>query len=415
MSDIDSTTVVNPRAQRGLTLATTRTITRSEKGWIVPSQSGKGSYIVSLSLLHCTCPDYETRRLKCKHIFAVEHVVCNRAHEVKQAKTPIPKPKRPTYPQDWPAYNAAQTNEKAQFMILLYDLCRGIPETAHDFGRPRLPLADMVFSAAFKIYSTFSARRFMTDLKDAHSKGYISKVPHFNSIYNYMELESLTPLLKELITVSSLPLKAVEVDFAVDSSGFTTSNYVSWYNTRYGHEQDNHDWIKAHLMCGVKTNVVTSVEITGPYANDSPQLRPLVGATARNFTLRDVTADKAYSSRANLELVDSAGGMPYIPFKTSTTGEGGGSVLWNKLWHFYNLHRAEFLAHYHKRSNIEATFWMIKSKFDTRLRSKMDRAIINEALLKVLCHNVCVVIQSMYELGIDPTFCAGSQVAQKAA
>jgi hypothetical protein len=35
---------------------------------------------------------------------------------------------------------------------------------------------------------------------------------------------------------------------------------------------------------------------------------------------------------------------------------------------------------------------------------KTETAQINEALCKVLCHNLCCVIQSMHELGIDPTF-----------
>jgi len=71
------------------------------------------------------------------------------------------------------------------------------------------------------------------------------------------------------VYLSSLPLKAVETDFAVDSSGFGTSGFVTWYNARYGHEQDNRDWLKAHLMIGVKTNVVTSVEISGRHAPDA--------------------------------------------------------------------------------------------------------------------------------------------------
>jgi hypothetical protein len=50
--------------------------------------------------------------------------------------------------------------------------------------------------------------------------------------------------------------------------------------------------------------------------------------------------------------------------------------------------------------------WMIKSKFSEHIRSKTDTAIINELLCKVLCHNIYVVIQFMYELGIGPTFCA---------
>jgi len=47
---------------------------------------------------------------------------------------------------------------------------------------------------------------------------------------------------------------------------------------------------------------------------------------------------------------------------------------------------------------------MIKSKFGQRLRSRTLTAQINEALCKVLCHNVCVVIQSMHELNITPEF-----------
>jgi transposase len=64
----------------------------------------------------------------------------------------------------------------------------------------------------------------------------------------------------------------------------------------------------------------------------------------------------------------------------------------------------EFMRHYHKRSNVECTFSMIKRKFGERLRSKTRTAQENETLCKVLCHNLCCVIQSMYELGVEPDF-----------
>jgi hypothetical protein len=47
---------------------------------------------------------------------------------------------------------------------------------------------------------------------------------------------------------------------------------------------------------------------------------------------------------------------------------------------------------------------MIKAKFGDSLRSKTDTAMVNEALAKVLCHNVCCLIQSMYELDVEPVF-----------
>lgn len=256
----------------------------------------------------------------------------------------------------------------------------------------------------YKVYSTVSTRRFNGDLEEACTKGYLASVPHFNTIVKYFDNAALAPLLRTLIQQSSLCLKSVDVDFAVDSSGFSTSRYVRWYNARYGHEQDNHDWMKVHLMTGVKTNIVTSVEITGRYSNDSPHFKPLVKATARNFKMRDVDADKAYLSKGNLELVATLGATPFIPFKSNTTGEGEGSILWEKLWHYYQLNREDFLTHYHKRSNVESTMWMIKSKFDEHIRNKTDEGIVNELYCKVLCHNICVVIQSKYELGIEPSF-----------
>lgn len=62
------------------------------------------------------------------------------------------------------------------------------------------------------------------------------------------------------------------------------------------------------------------------------------------------------------------------------------------------------MEHYHKRSNVESTFAMIKAKFGNGLRSKGRIAQINECLCKVLCHNICVVIQSIHELGIEADF-----------
>jgi hypothetical protein len=157
-----------------------------------------------------------------------------------------------------------------------------------------------------------------------------------------------------------------------------------------------------------------NVEISGPFANDAPYFAPLVEQTARRFTLREVSADKAYSARKNLAVVDREGGTPYIPFRSlAAGGKGDAPSLWRQLYHYYELRRDEFLEHYHKRSNVESTFNKIKAKFGSALRSKTDTALVNEALCTVLCHNLCCVIQSMHELGISPTFWADSAVTQE--
>ena len=64
------------------------------------------------------------------------------------------------------------------------------------------------------------------------------------------------------------------------------------------------------------------------------------------------------------------------------------------------------MQNYHKRSNVETTFSMIKAKFGERVRSRGRMAQINEVLCKVLCHNICCLIQSIYELGVESIFWA---------
>jgi hypothetical protein len=210
-----------------------------------------------------------------------------------------------TYGQEWSAYNQAQTQEKEKFQELLAELCKSIQEPEQGMGRKRLPLSDVVFASAFKVYSSVSGRRFMSDLRDAQSKGYLSKAAHYNSISRYLENPSLTPLLKSLIEASSLPLQSVESDFAVDSSGFSTCRFFQWVDAKYTDPQlmTKREWVKVHLMCGVRTNVVTAVEISDRFANDSPFFQGLVETTGRNFTMQEISADKAYLSAKNLQIV----------------------------------------------------------------------------------------------------------------
>ena len=223
--------------------------------------------------------------------------------------------------------------------------------------------------------------------------------PHYNSISRYLEDPALTPILKAMIEESAAPLRSVERDFAVDSSGFSTCNYVRWFDEKYGKERSEHVWLKCHAMVGVKTNVVTSVEITDAHGNDCPQFAGLVASTAQRFQMAEVSADKAYLSKANLALVESRGATPYIPFKSNSTGMTGNDQ-WSRLFGFFQFQRSTFLAHYHKRSNVETTFSMIKAKFGDSVRAKSDVAMVNEVLCKLVCHNLCVLIQEQHELGI---------------
>jgi hypothetical protein len=81
---------------------------------------------------------------------------------------------------------------------------------------------------------------------------------------------------------------------------------------------------------------------------------PLVERTAENSEVREVSADKAYLSRKNLNAVESVGDMPFIPSKSNTL-EPTEAGAWARIYHLFMYRREAYMEHYHKRSNFETT------------------------------------------------------------
>jgi len=285
---------------------------------------------------------------------------------------------------------------------MLRALVGGIVQPPHERGRPRLPLADVVFACVLKVYTGFSSRRVASDVRAAKDAGLIDDAPSHQTICRYLEDEALSPLLRALVLESASPLADIEHDFAVDSTGFSTCMYDRWFDEKYGRKRKRQKWVKAHAICGTNTHVITGLIVTDGDGADAPQLSELVTTTNGRFEIHKVTADKAYLSRRNLAVIDDLGAVPYIPFKLGTTGTG--PKLWQKMWAFYQYRRDDFLAEYHSRSNVETVFSMIKRKFGPGVRSKMLVSQVNELLCKVIAHNLCVLVASIYELGIETEF-----------
>lgn len=402
---------MDAREQRGLIIAATCRLNRLNDGtWLVPSQSnnsGNATYRVNLEAKTCTCLDHVDGGNVCKHYYAAMIV---RKRDVLpdgtviETKT-ITLTEKKVYKQDWPRYNYAQATEKRRFRVLLHDLCRLVPDRqrpASMTGTKPHAVSDALFAMAYKVYCGYSARRFSTDLEEAYEKGFTRKLIPGMKATTFMEDPYYTPILKELIGHSARPLRSVEKDFAIDSSGFSTCVYERWYDQKYGVTRTRGVWVKTHIASGVKTNIVTAVRILDKDAHDCPQFVPLVRETKTYFEIGEVSADKAYLSVENFEEVAKCGGQAFIAFKSNSTGAIGGAF--EKAFHYFQMRQEEYMQHYHKRSNVESTFSAVKRKFGARVASKNPVAMVNETLCKFLCHNLTCLIMEQELLGIVPGF-----------
>jgi transposase len=317
--------------------------------------------------------------------------------------------------QNWHAYNAAQVNEKPQFLRILHELCKEVEEPVHTIGRKPYQLKDVAFCLVYTTYTRLSSRRSQHDLDEAHAKDLIASVPSPTSIAGSMRREEMTDVLQGLITKSCLPLIEEEKIFAVDSTGLSLPRRRVWFNPHTKRREKRRDYVKLHVMCSTKMNIITCAEVSDGKANDGPYLRRLLESTARYFEISEVSADAAYLSGDNMLAVLTNGAIPYIAFRKDCALDADyKGNFWRDMLYLFKTRHPLFTEHYFLRNNVEATFHALKAKFGGNVRSKSPRGQINEALCKVLCHNICALIRAMYHLRVDPISWSEEKLRPKA-
>lgn len=268
---------MDAREQRGLVIAALCKLERNGSVWSVPSQSGDGKrYSVDPTLKTCTCPDHQEGGFCCKHIHAVSYVIQREVHSdgtVTETKS-VTFTEQKKHVQDWPKYNMAQSTEKSRFLVLLADLCGGIEESPYSGrGRPPIAIRERLFSCILKIYSTVSSRRFASDLVEAKERDYVNQGMHYNQVNVFLQDADTTDAMQQLVVRTFLPLRTVETTFAVDSSGFSVSRHVRWMDEKYGIERSGRDWVKCHLIVGVKPYPVIALDTLNGEINLEDKVR----------------------------------------------------------------------------------------------------------------------------------------------
>lgn len=328
-------------------------------------------------------------------------------------------------PFDWSTYNQTQMAEKLLFIKLASDLAHAVIEPQNlnkdvtiKTGRKPLPLGHRLFCILMRTYDQKSSRRSVSDISlESKNCALLQEIPHFNSILNYFNDKRMTLILKALVEITALPLKGIETRFAVDSTGFSLRMLDErWSYAKLKHI-NSHRYLKAHVMYGVKSNIAVGCEVTKGTDHDSPQFRPLIEKAAKHFNLEEISADKAYSSRGNVEATFAVNAFPLIPFKRNAKSQARRVQGWNSLFHYFKKNNEEFMQRYHQRSNAESGFSMIKARFNPYVRARNIVGQTNEILAKIVAHNLCVLIQEMFlsNVKVNLQSTARTHFAQKGA
>ncbi len=130
------------------------------------------------------------------------------------------------------------------------------------------------------------------------------------------------------------------------------------------------------------------MEITDANVHDSVEFGDLLDSLPLN-NIEVVTADSAYLSRRNCDLVEAIGAKPFINVKKNIDSvRAGGSKAWfDMVMGFKKRHKA-WMKVYHRRSSAESAFSAIKRKFGHKLSSIRRDYQRKELMIKVIAYNL---------------------------
>jgi hypothetical protein len=379
--------------------------------YLVPSQNTSGSYLVDIDAHTCTCPDFGDHGVghRCKHQLVVAIV----RHELvlPDGNTLVTEKIKIKYPRNRAAETASQREEKERSLVLLRDLFNSVvPPPYKGHGRPCLPLADKLFSAATRFLTKCSGKRVESDLRLCQRDGLIEVVPHFNTVFRVLGEPATTPILQTLIGRSAMPFIPLETRFAIDSTGFSTDTYSAYRDHRWGKDRVTREFLKSHGCFGVRTCVATAVEVNNHH--DAQMWGPLLERTAGlGFSIKEVLGDAAYWARHTAESAEKHGAKPVIDYIEGRTAKG--PPAYQRMYAAFMFRRPEHKEVYRFRVKAETGHSMIKTKYGGEVASRTPKdkpdevystTRVNEILLKYLLHNIAVGVRAIHTLGFDGDF-----------
>ena len=209
-------------------------------------------------------------------------------------------------------------------------------------------------------------------------------------------------ILDKLIEESSKPLSAIEHDFATDATGIKTKLFSSWYSIRCQKEIRRKDHLTIHISTGVKSNIVTALNVEIKSGKDNEIFRKHVDKTAKNFKINEWSGDGRYWCKDNCRKINEVRAKPYFLVWKNWSGKSRGCMPWKLMNLESRNNPEEYGKHYHKRSNVESTNHSKKSLYGNKVYSRLPSARINEETLRWINYNIGVLNRAMYEWEINP-------------
>ena len=292
-----------------------------------------------------------------------------------------------------------------------------LPDYSHRFSPKKFTQSQLFVCLVLKIFFKTDYRgiiEILNDSPDLCKAFHLLNIPHFTTLQKASKRLLTSPLADKLLESSVRVIqKSKKIKLAaVDSTGLEARHISKYFVRRKRSKQlETYEktyyrrWPKLALTCDCSNHLVLSaVTVRGPGV-DINQFERIVTPAAEKYNIYHILADAGYDSESNHRYA-----REQLNIKTTIPPKHGRPTLSSKplKGKYRELMRTKFdKKTYGQRWQVETVMSMIKRNQGDCLRSKSYWSQNREMMLKVLTHNIGIIlfVKELFYRASQSSFC----------
>jgi hypothetical protein len=241
----------------------------------------------------------------------------------------------------------------------------------------------------------------------------LSIVPHFTTLQKASKLLLSSCLANRLLESTVKIVRKTKIKLAaIDSTGLQARHISKYFVHRKQSKQlESHEtamykrFPKLGISCDCSNHLILSAITTLGPSSDINQFIPIITPVAGKYQIEHFLADAGYDSESNHQFA-----RDHLNIKTTIPAKHGRPTLSPKplKGKYRELMRTQFdKKTYGQRWQVETVMSMIKRNQGDCLRSKTYWSQNREMMLKVLVHNIGIILfikELFYRALLTPLF-----------
>ncbi len=242
-----------------------------------------------------------------------------------------------------------------------------------------------IFLLVYKQFRKFTYEELMNDLQDnLILKAYLGlkNLPHYSTLVKFAKRLPYAVLDKLMLAFKQLIPNPKRV--AIDATGISLDNASPHYCKRVGLTFKKRPFMKTTFIVDIDTYIILLCKMRKGHRHDTIDAKPLIKKLSKFYQPEKFYADRGYDDNKIFKLVfEKLKAYPFILQRRLDIPKHRRHGAYRKLTHDI-FDYGEYL----QRNKIETCNSMIKKRFNSNAKSKLDKTQKVEVWLRVIAFNI---------------------------